>query len=311
MLLIAKFAFQTQNVTQSPKQHKKQRLGSYPALSVITGITLALLILGAFGIIVVHANKFSQIVRENVEIQVYLHKNATENQRSKIKQELMAKPFIAQKEGKPAISFISKEEAAQSFIDETGEDFFSILDNNPLHDAFTINVKPDYIEDQQMKRIKNEIEAINGVFEAHYVENLVNDINSNLQKAGIILIILFLLFLITSVILINNTIKLALFSQRFLIRSMQLVGAKSGFIQKPFLLRAGFHGILSGLLASGLIALLLYYAYREIEDLKLLYDPDMLLIVFSALLLIGMTIGLSSSFRAIKKYLRMSLDDLY
>lgn len=280
-------------------------------MSVLTGITLALLILGAFGIILVHAGKFSQIVRENVEIQVYLHKTVTENQRSKINQELLSRPFLAQKENKAAITFISKEEAAQAFIDETGEDFFSILENNPLHDAFIINVKPDYIEESKMKRIKKEIEEINGVFEANYVENLVNDINSNLQKAGVILFVLFLLFLFTSVILINNTIKLALFSQRFLIRSMQLVGAKPWFIQKPFLLRASMHGLISGIIASILIAVLLNYSYQEIEDLKMLYDQERLIVVFSSILIIGMVIGFSSSYRAIKKYLKMSLDELY
>ncbi|QNL23183.1 ABC transporter permease [Hyphobacterium sp. CCMP332] len=277
----------------------------------MTGITLALLILGAFGIIMVHAGKFSQIVRENVEIQVYLHKTVTENQRSKIKQELLSKAFLAVKENQPAIQFISKEEAAQSFIDDTGEDFFSILDNNPLHDAFIINVKPEYIEEAKMKRIKKDLEGISGVFEAHYVENLVKDINSNIQKAGIILFVLFLLFLFTSVILINNTIKLALFSQRFLIRSMQLVGAKPWFIQRPFLLRASLHGLFSGFIASLLIIVLLYYSYREIEDLKMLYDQESLIIVFSSILIVGMVIGFSSSFRAINKYLKMSLDELY
>ncbi len=277
----------------------------------MTGITLALLILGAFGIILVHAGKFSQIVRENVEIQVYLHKTVTENQRSKIKQELLTRAFLAVKDNQPAIAFISKEEAAQSFIDDTGEDFFSILDNNPLHDAFIINVKPEYIEEAKMKRIKKDLEKISGVFEAHYVENLVNDINSNIQKAGIILFVLFLLFLFTSVILINNTIKLALFSQRFLIRSMQLVGAKPWFIQRPFLLRASLHGFFSGLIASLLIILLLYYSYREIEDLKMLYDQERLIIVFSSILIVGMVIGFSSSYRAINKYLKMSLDELY
>lgn len=298
-------------MTNKSKTKKKIRLGSYPALSVMTGITLALLILGAFGIILVHAGKFSQIVRENVEIQVYLHKTVTENQRSKIKQELLSKAFLAVKENQPAIQFISKEEAAQSFIDDTGEDFFSILDNNPLHDAFIINVKPEYIEEAKMKRIKKDLEEISGVFEAHYVENLVNDINSNIQKAGIILFVLFLLFLFTSVILINNTIKLALFSQRFLIRSMQLVGAKPWFIQRPFLLRASLHGLFSGLIASLLIIVLLYYSYREIEDLKMLYDQESLIIVFSSILIVGMVIGFSSSFRAINKYLKMSLDELY
>lgn len=290
---------------------KKIRLGSYPGISVITGISLALFLLGAFGVIVIHATKFSEQMRENVEMQIYLLKSSTENQRNKIKQELLSMPYIAERNGEMAIKYISKTEAAENFIEDTGEDFFSILENNPLHDAFIINLKQEYIDEIQMKRIKREIESVNGVFEVNYVENLVKDINRNIQSAGIIILILFGVFLFASIILINNTIKLALFSQRFLIRSMQLVGAKASFIQKPFLIRASLHGLLSGLIASAMIGAFLLYAYDQIEDLKILYDQEKLLVIFASLLILGLIIGLGSSYRAIHKYLRLSLDELY
>lgn len=289
-----------------PKHYKRIRLGNYPAISVVIGITLALFILGAFGVIVVHANKFSEIVREDVEIQVFLLKTTTENQRNKIKQEIISKNYVAGE-----VNFMSKEEAAQEFIEETGEDFFSILENNPLHDALLVNIKPEFVESNKMKRIRSELEALNGVFEVHYVDSLVEDINSNIQKAGLILILLFVAFLITAIILINNTIKLALFSQRFLIRTMQLVGANAAFIQRPFLIRASIHGFLSALIAIIALSGMLYFAYNEIEDLKILYDREKLGIIFAGLMIIGVIIGFASSYKAISKYLKMSLDELY
>jgi cell division transport system permease protein len=278
---------------------------------VVIGITLALFVLATFGIIIVHANKLGEVIRKNVEVQVYLHKSTSENQRNRIKQELSAKPFIAVDNTDNTIRFLSKENAAKSFIDDTGEDFFDILDNNPLHDAFLINIRPEYIENQKMKRVKSELEEINGVFEVHYPENLVTNLENNIQSAGLFLILLFSLFLFSSVILINNTIKLALFSQRFLIRSMQLVGAKPSFIQKPFLIRASFYGMLSGVLTCFLVLALTGYAYNEVSELKILYDPEKIMSVLGLVIFTGILIGLLSSYRAIKKYLNMSLDELY
>lgn len=293
------------------RSRKKKKLGSYPYASVIFSITLALFVIGLFGLLLLHTNKLTEVIKENIEIQVYLDKNITNNQRIQIQKTLSSKDYAAEKNEEVQISFISKEQAAKEFIEQTGEDFTAFLGENPLRDAYILRIAPEYHTAAKLKDIKAEIEKINGVFEVVYVESLVQSINENMAKIGIFLLGFAAILMIAVVILINNTIKLALFSQRFLIRSMQLVGAKASFIQKPFLLRASLHGIFAGLLASALLYLLMHFANERIEDLATLQETDKILILFASLLLIGAFIGFSSTFRAINKYLKLSLDELY
>ncbi len=290
---------------------KKKKLGSYPFVSVVFSITLALFVIGLFGLLLLHTNKLTSIIKENIEVQVYLKKDITDNQRIQVQQALSSKDYAAKKDDEVLIGFISKEEAAEQFIKETGEDFSEFLGENPLRDAYILKIAPAFQENEKLLTIKNDIEDMAGVFEVVYVESLVDSINQNLTKISLVLIGFAFVLLLAVVILINNTIKLALFSQRFLIRSMQLVGAKSGFIQKPFLLRATSHGVLAGFIASMVLFGLMNFANQKVEDLSNLQETDKILILFGGLLIVGGVIGFFSTYRAIKKYLRMSLDELY
>lgn len=296
---------------EAKKYRKKKKLGRYPIASAVFSNTLALLLIGLFGLLVLHANKLRTIIQENIELQIYLDRDLTEANRIKINKVLASKIYTADKEGSPQISFIDKEQAAKEFFDESGEDAVAFLGENPLRDAFILKLKPAYYQSDSLQHIQQEVENLSGVFEVTYVRSLIESINENLAKVSLLLLGFSLILLVSVVILINNTIKLALFSQRFLIRSMQLVGATRGFIRRPFLYRALFHGFLAGLLASSLLFLLLNWAYMKLEDLRLLAEPDKMLILFGALLLAGATIGYLSTRRAINKYLNMSLDELY
>jgi cell division transport system permease protein len=209
------------------------------------------------------------------------------------------------------IQFISKDEAAKKFIAETGEDFTKFLGENPLHDAYLINIDPSYHSKSSMDALSKEVGKMNGVFQVFYVEGLIESINKNVTRIGIILAGLITLLLITVILLINSSLRLALFSQRFLIRSMQLVGAQKWFIQKPFLLRSLWYGILSGIIASGFIWVLIHYANQNIEDLTILQNNNHLFILMGGLLLIGAIVGVLSTYFSIRKYLKMSLDELY
>lgn len=298
-------------MTKEIRSRKKKKLGSYPYASVIFSITLALFVIGLFGLLLLHTNKLTEIIKENIEIQVYLNKQITNNQRIQIQKTLSSKAYAAEKDGEIQISFISKEEAASKFIKETGEDFTTFLGENPLRDAYLLKIKPEFQDSKKLGTIKAELENIHGVFEVVYIESLVDSINQNMAKISIFLLGFAGVLMLAVFILINNTIKLALFSQRFLIRSMQLIGAKASFIQKPFLTRACFHGILAGLFASALLYMLMNFANSKIEGLESLQETDKILILFFILLLTGILIGFSSTFRAINKYLKMSLDELY
>lgn len=294
------------------KTRTKRKLGSYPFVSVTFSITLALFVIGLFGLMALHANKLTTLIQENIELQVFLDKQIAAGEISKISRTIGSKPYVIKEEDNtPRVKLITRDEAAERFIEDTGEDFKEFLGENPLRDALVINVKPGYQSADSLKMIRKDIEQMSGVYEVSYVESLVESINENLAKIGMVLIGFFIILLAVVVILINNTIKLALFSQRFLIRSMQLVGATSGFIRRPFLRRSAWYGFMAGALASMMLLGLMFYANERIEDIRQLQDPENLAILFGSLVVLGVVVGYLSTYRAVRKYLQMSLDELY
>lgn len=291
---------------------KKRKLGSYPYLSVVFSISIALFVIGLLGLLVLHSQKLTQLIKENIEIQVYLNKDVSKSELTKIRYSFEEADYVSKDEnGRPQIVFISKEQAAENFIAETGEDFATFLGENPLRDAFTINISEDYQSEGKMIAIKDRILKLSGIFEVIYVNDLIDIINKNIQNISLILAGFAAILIIVVIILINNTIKLALFTQRFLIRSMQLVGATNGFIRRPFIFRSMAHGLVSGLVASVALFGISEYAYIKIDDLILLKDVNHLYILFGILLLLGAFLGLFSSLRSVNKYLKLSLDELY
>jgi cell division transport system permease protein len=290
------------------KPNSKKKLGNYPSLGVIASITLALFVTGIIGILIIYSQELERLVRENVRMQVYLKNGLTETQRLQVEKSIEALPYLNTKQ---AIQFVSKTEAAEKFIAETGEDFNQFLGENPLHDAYLVTIDPAYQSAEELKKVQDEIKKINGVYQVFYVEGLIESINRNVTRLGLVLAGIVGVLLVTVVLLINNTIRLALFSQRFLIRSMQLVGAKRWFIKWPFLLRALVYGLFAGVLASGGLWVLLRYANSKIEDLSLLMNTQNLVILMLALLVLGMLVAVISTYFSIRKYLKMSLDELY
>lgn len=290
----------------------RKKLGSYPSFGVVISITLALFASGIFGLLIIYSQELERVVRENIKVQVYLTSNLTETQRVQVEKKLESLPYINKNlANEDPVIFISKEEAAKKFIAETGEDFTKFLGDNPLHDAYVLGIDPSYHSKESMEKISSELEKMNGVHEVFYVEGLIESINKNVTRLGIILAIIIACLLVTVVLLINSTLRLALFSQRFLVRSMQLVGARKWFIQRPFLIRAFAYGILSGLIASAGIWMMVNYANKNIEDLVLIQNKDRMVTLSICLIVIGMIVAVTSSYFAIRKYLRMSLDELY
>ncbi len=292
-------------------QTRKKKLGSYPTLLVVFSITLALVVIGLFGLLLLHAQKLSEVVRENLEVQVYLDRDLPETELLRLQQDLGQQPYVAERDGKPQIRFVSKEEGARQLLQSTGEDFRQFLGDNPLRDAYVLKIKPGYTDTLHLHQLERGLAAQRGVFEVQYPQNLFASINENLTRVSLVLLGFAAVLVLAVVILINNTIKLALFSQRFLIRSMQLVGATRLFIQQPFLRRATWQGLASGVLAALLLVALLQYAYLEVEPLRLLRDDLRLGLLLLGVVGLGVVIGFFSSIRAVHKYLRMSLDELY
>lgn len=292
-------------------QRKKTNLGSYKFGSVLFSITLSLFITGLVGLILLQAKALTSLIRENIEIQVFLNKNLSDSDIKKLENTIRSKPYILEKDGEKRFTYISKTAAAEVFTAEIGEDFTQFLNENPLRDTFTFAVEESFQTADLLDDIVRELQLMEGVFEVTYMHDLVESINKNLVKVSMVLGAFVLILLVTVVILINNTIRLALFSQRFLIRSMQLVGATKGFIRRPFLWRSFFFGALGGLFASAMLLGLMEYGRQMIEGFNLLYNLEWLLLLFAGLVFLGAILSLLSTLKSVNKYLNMSLDELY
>ena len=290
---------------------RKKKLGNYPHLMVVFSITLALLVIGLFGLLLIHAHKLSNLVKENIEMQVYLQRDLPETELLRLQQDFGRKKYIAFKDDQPQVRFLSKEEGARQFVEQTGEDFQQFLGDNPLRDAYILKINAEYTDAANLAAIEKDLKTEKGVFEVQYVQSLITSINQNVRKLSLVLLGFAVILTLVVTVLINNTIKLALFSQRFLIRSMQLVGATSFFIQQPFLRRATWQGFVSGVLAGLLLLALLQYAYLQVDELRLLRDVRLIGALLAVLVGLGAGIGFLSSYRAVRKYLGMSLDELY
>ena len=290
---------------------RKKRVGSYPYTNVVFSITTALFMIGLFSLFALSANRLTTKLRNDIEIKVFLINGLEQPVKDDIGQQLASKPYIDLDDGSPRVRYLGKDEAARRMIQENGENFVEFLGENPLRDAFILNITEDYYSFDKMAEIQEEVEKIPGVFEVYYPKEQVEEINLNIQRIGVVIGVFVAILIITVVILINNAIRLALFSQRFLIRSMQLVGARPFFIKRPFLMRAVLQGMLSGVLASSFLALLrwvLIQQFTYFEAILLLEDAAL---VFLALLLVGGLIGYLSAYTSVTRYLKMRLDDLY
>lgn len=290
---------------------KKKILGHFKFGSVLFSTTLSLFIVGLFGVILIQAKSLTSMIRENIEVQIFLDKNLEESEIAAIKENLENRPFILKKSDTLGLKFISDDEAAATFIESTGEDFTKFLDDNPLRDSFVITIAEEFQTSEQLDAIVTELQSIDGIFEVSYMTDLVDSINKNLLKVSLVLGGFILILIITVIMLINNTIRLALFSQRFLIRSMQLVGATRAFIRKPFLARAWLFGMLAGGIASLILYGLVKYTQANIEGFGLLHNEQMLMMLFAVLVGVGGVLSAMSTLRAVNKYLNMSLDELY
>ncbi|MBT1709358.1 permease-like cell division protein FtsX [Fulvivirgaceae bacterium PWU5] len=290
------------------KATRKKKLGGYPAVGVVFSITLALFALGLFGTLMIYSQEFGKMVRENLNVKVYLKSTLTENQRGQLEKILLGKEYVAS--GETALKYISKEEAEKDLVAQIG-DYKEILGENPLKDAFIVGIKPGFQDTTNLKKIKADLETVNGILEATYEKHLFDAVNTNFFNISIVLIVIAVIMLVITFLLVSNTLRIALFSQRFLIRSMQLVGAKRWFIQRPFLFRAAGYGLLAGALTSALLWALSDYSQKKLPDIMLVHNQRHFLFLLALLLGIGMVVAVVSTFFSIHRYLKMSLDELY
>lgn len=290
---------------------KKKKIGSYPNAMIVMSLTAALFLIGFCGLLVIQSKKLVSIIRQNIEVRVFLNKEVGKAGQDSILQIIQRKPFVLKSTETQPITFVSKEEAAKEFIEGTKEDFATFLGENPLRDSYRVKIQEEFFEEAKLQQIKKDLETIKSVYEVVYQEDLADNINRNVTKIYIVLASFALVMLIIIVLLVNNTIKLAIYSQRFLIRSMQLVGATNGFIQRPYVLRGAIQGLVGGVLAGIMLIGLQQLAIRNVEGLAMLQEYDKIVMLVVIVLALGIMIGVASTYQSLARYLRMTLDDLY
>ncbi len=285
------------------KYNKRRLRSSY--LTTMVSITLVLLMLGVLGLIILHAQKLSDHVKENIAVRIMMKEDAREAEIIQLQKVLDASAYVKSTE------YITQEMAAKEMKEGLGEDFVSFLGYNPLPPSIDLHLKADYANIKSIESIEKELLANPGVKEIFYQKPLVQAINKNLRRISLVLLGFSGLLLIIAVALINNTIRLSVYSKRFLIRSMQLVGATRGFIRRPFIYKGIFQGIYSAFLAILILVGIIYVSVKELPELLELQDINLFIILFSSIILCGILISWLSTFFAIHKYLRMRTDDLY
>lgn len=295
----------------SDRKGKKNKLGSYPVTSVLFSSILALFTFGLFLLLILHAARLSDVIKSSVKMQVYLQNNVKDEENLRLGNLISDRDFVLNRNNTPQVAYVSKDEAAQNFINETGTNFFQLLEENPLRNSYVLTIDHHYHDSKSLQLIKKELEEMKGVFEVDYIEDFIDSINKNLTTIGLVLISLVAILFVLVMLMIANTIRLSLYSQRFLIRSMELVGATDNFIKRPFLMRSILIGLLSSSVVSILLLLILCSANNIVQYIAELQDPLLVLWTIILLHIAAVLVVYRSTNRSITRYLKMSLDDLY
>ena len=292
------------------KKIPKKTFGNFPYISVIFSVSLSLLLLGIFSFFLLSSLEVKKVIQDNTEINIYLNKDISSNQVDQIKRTLFTKDYVLSKD-ESTLSYISSEEAAKEFSEEIGEDFVNFLGNNPLRDLIILKINSNFFDKEKLLEIESDILRITGVFEVDYSKEMISDINKNIRNISFIFSGIFIILFLISIILISNTLRIALFSQRFLIRSMQLVGATSSYILKPFLMRGLLYGFASGILSSSFLYFIIVFINERLNGSSMIVSIEKLSIIFIMLIIVGILMVLISTFTSVNRYLGSTLDDLY
>ncbi|RZM30488.1 MAG: FtsX-like permease family protein [Pedobacter sp.] len=274
-------------------------------ISTIFSIALVLVMLGMLGLILVHAKNLSNYVKENIVLNVIVDEGAKEADVLQFKKELDGNIAVRQTQ------YVNKELAARNLTQDLGEDFVNFLGYNPLLSTVDVYLKADYANTKGIEALKAQLTKNPVVKEVVYQSSLIDMVNKNISTISLVILAFAAILLVISVALINNTIRLAIYSQRFLIKSMQLVGATRNFIRKPFVLIAALHGLIAAFIAIIILLGVLYYAQREIPEIVILRNYTEFGFVLVFLVGVGIFITAFSTLFAVSRYLRLKIYDLY
>jgi cell division transport system permease protein len=274
-------------------------------ITSIVSITLVLVLLGLTILTLFLGNRLSDYVKENVSFSVILEQNVTDAQIAETRKRLDDMPFVK------SSRFISKEEAKELLIQDLGEDPEELLGFNPAPDCIEIFLKSEYANTDSLAKVSEIIKAETNIDDLLYQQEVIELINNNLSKITAILLILSVVLLFISFTLISNTIRLSIYAKRFLIHTMNLVGAVDAFIRKPFVKEHMIMGIIAGLLADGIILGILYYFGMEYADLRSILTVNDITLLFGTVIVLGIIITGTATVVSVNHYLKMDPDSLY
>lgn len=274
-------------------------------ISTVISIALVLLMTGLLGLILVHAKNLSKYVKENIVLNIIVNDNVNEGDVLAMQKDIEKDSYVLRTE------YISKELAAKSLKEDLGEDFVEYLGHNPLLPSIDVYLKEQYANSDSIQTFIQKTAKSSRVKEIIYQETLIDMVNKNIRIIGVVILAFTVVLLIIAVALINNTIRLAIYSQRFLIKSMQLIGATKNFIRKPYLLYGIFHGLLGALIAILLLIFTLQFAQKQIPELVFLRNWYEFGAIFVIVVLLGILISGFSTYFAVTKYLKAKSHSLY
>jgi cell division transport system permease protein len=290
-------------MAQSGKSSIKRGKPSY--FMSILGVTLVLFLLGIIGWLIINANKLGDHFRESVEVNVYLRSDLNPKDSTALVEYIAARPYVK------SYVYTTKEMAKKKYIADGNESWDKILTENPLDNSIDFKIKKEYLNTDTLAAIKSDLLQNVYVKEVAYPEELIGTMSKNIRLVSIVLLVIAFIIAIVVIFLIDNTIRLAMFSNRFLIKTMQMVGATRGFIAKPLNLKAILNGAISGAMASAILYFIIIVVESYVSWFKAVHDNGLLFLLFLILILLGISITLFSTHRSVLKYLKMKLDDLY
>jgi cell division transport system permease protein len=285
------------------KFQKHRLITSY--FSVVLSVFLVCFLLGALALFVLQSKKISNEYKENIAYTVFLKKETNDSLIKAFEKDLLSKSYIK------SVTFIHKDSAASKHIDDLGEDFLTFLGFNPLDDSFDVYLKSDFVHKDSLAKINRYIKANAFVSDVVYDKSLVDMVNENVKKITLWVLIVSGVFFVIAILLINISLRLSIYTHRFTIKTMQLVGATKSFIRKPFIKRNILLGLVGAILAIIAITALLAYLNYYNPDLKLFDNMLQIVFVFLGLLVFGFLISFISTYRSTQKYLNLKTDYLY
>lgn len=291
-------------MTKRDERYQRRKLQSSRATALIS-ITLVLFMVGLLGLVILHTQKLSEYVRENIGFSIIMKENVREAGIVQLQKTLDATDFVKSTE------YITPEQAAEELQEELGEDFIGFLGYNPLLPSIELKLRAEYTNIDSLNMIESRIIANPDVKEIYYQKDLVHLINRNIRRIGLVILGFSALLLIIAVALINNTIRLSVYSKRFIIRTQQLVGATGSFIRRPFLWSGVLQGIFAAFIAIIFLGVLLYLSRQEVPELVNLQDLTLIGTLFGLVVVTGIVLTYLSTWFAVKKYLRAHTDRLY